>query len=114
MCEGSDDIIGLVAFYLEHRDTVCRKNIFDNRYGKAYRFGRFLSLCLVGRIGFVTESAAVRVEGNAYMRRLTLGNHLFKRVNKAENGRRVLPLRVDSRILDKGVISAINQRVSVK
>ena len=66
------------------------------------------------REGFVAECTAVRVEGNAQVRRAALAEDHLERVDKAEDGRRVLPLRVYARVLYKSIISTINQRVSVK
>ena len=114
MSQRADDIIRLKPRYFEHGNAIGSQYFLDDGHGKPDCFGRFLSLGLILGEGFVPESTAMRVEGNTQMRRFALANHLFKRVDKTENGRRVFALRVDSRVLYEGVISTINQCVSIK
>ena len=114
LSQRADDVVGLVALHFEHRNAVGGQYLLDDGYGEADGLGRFLSLCLVFGEGLVAERRAVGVEGNAQMCGLTLRHHIIQRVDEAQNGRRVLSLRVDARILDKGVISAINQCVSIQ
>ena len=71
-------------------------------------------LGLVLFVGLVAEGGAGRVEGHADVGGILLLEHLFEGVDKAQDGRSVLPLRVDSRVLDERIVGAVDERVCVE
>ena len=112
--QGADDIVGLKARYLQHRDVIGRQNLLDMGHGKADALGCGLALGLVFGIGFVAEGAACGVKGHTDVGGLLLGKHLFKGVHKTQYGRCVLALGVDARILDKGIIGPEDKGVCIE
>ena len=111
--ERSDDVVGLEAVYLEDGDVHRLENIFYNRYARANVLRSLLALCLIGREGFRAEGRSVRIEGHGQVAWLLLLHHLVQRVAETEDGRCVEPFRVDTRVLDEGIIGTINQCVGI-
>ena len=112
--QGADDIVGLKARHLQHRDVIGRQNLLDMGHGKADALGCGLALGLVFGVGFVAEGAASGVKGHTDVGGLLLGKHLFKGVHKTQYGRCVLALGVDARILDKGIIGPEDKGVCIE
>ena len=114
MSESAYDVVSFIALNFEHRNAVGPENILDDGHSETDGFGRLLALRLVEGECFVPERRSVRVEGHTDVGRLSLGDDLLQRVHETKDGRRVLTLRVDARVLDKGVISTIDERISVQ
>ena len=112
--QGSDHVVGLIAAHFQDRDAVGPDDVLYNRYGKADGFRGFLALRFVLSVGFVAECRPGRVESHADVGRLLCAQHFFQRVDEAQNGRSVLSFGVDPRVLDKRIISPINQGVCVQ
>ena len=81
--QGADDVVGLVALHLEHRNAVGRQDVLDDGHGEADGFGRLLALSLVEGVGLVAEGRAVGVEGHADVGGMLLRQHLVQRVHEA-------------------------------
>ena len=111
--QGADDVVGLVAGHFQDGDAVGAYDVLDDGHGEADGLRRLLALGLVLFVGLVAEGGSGRVEGHAYMGGLLLLQHFFERVDKAQHGRGVEALGVDTRVLDERIISAVYQRVSV-
>ena len=62
----------------------------------------------------MAKRSAVRVKGHTDMSGLLFGEHLFQGVEETEDGRDILALAVDARVLDKAVVGSIDERVSVE
>ena len=65
-------------------------------------------------VGLVAEGGPGRVEGHADVCGVFLLEHLFEGVDEAQDGRSVLPLGVDSRVLDERIVGAVDERVCVE
>ena len=113
MCKCADNVVCLIALYLEDGDMVCLEYVLDYWYGKSYCLGCLLALCLVFGVCFVAEGASAGVECYSDVCRLHIPKYILEGVDKAENGTCVLALGVDSRILDKCVKCAVYERVCV-
>ena len=107
-------VVGLVARHLEDGDAVGTDDVLYNRYGEADGFGRLLALGLVLFVGLVAEGGPGRVEGHADVGGVLLFEHFFEGIDEAQDGRSVLPLRVDSRVLDERIVGAVDERVCVE
>ncbi len=113
-CQGADDVVGLEAGNLDDRDAIGLQNLLDVGHRKADSLGGFFALSLVGRVGLMAESSAFGVEGNAYVVGILLSEHFFQRIDEAHHSRCILSAAVDSRRLDEGIVSTVNQRISIK
>ena len=109
----ADHIVRLKPRALQPRDVHGVKQLLDHRHRTAYIFGRLLALRLVERVRLVTERRPVRVKSHRNVRRVSLLEYIVKRNYEPEDSRRILPLGVDTRRTDKGVVGAINHRISV-
>ena len=111
---GADDVVGLVAAYLENGDAVGLNNLFDDGYRQLDVLRRGFTLGLVGRVGLVAERGAAGVEGYGQIVGLFLADNFFQRIDKAHDGRRVAAFGVYARSTDKGIVSPVDQRIGIE
>ena len=72
------------------------------------------ALCLVGGKGLAAKSRPVGIKCYAKILWLLLVNDFLKGIDEADDGTCVQAFGVDARVLYKGVIRALNERVSVE
>ena len=113
-CQRADDIVGLVARHLQYGNPVRLQQLLDDGHAEADSLRRLLALRFIGWVGLVAEGAAVGVEGHADVRGLLLRQHLVQRVDEAVDGRDILALAVDARVLDKTIVAPIDEGVGVE
>ena len=112
--QGAYHVVGLKAGCFYDRDIVSFEYLLYDRCAEAYSLGRFLALCLVRRIGFVAEGAAVRVESHANVCGLLLAEHFLERVEETEDSRDILAAAVDARILYEAVVGTVDKGVGIE
>ena len=62
----------------------------------------------------MAEGTARGVEDDSYLVGLLLGEEVFEHQDEAEDGTGVAPLAVEARGFDEGVVSSINQGISIE
>ena len=82
----SDDIVGFISGHFKDRNAIGTDNILDNRDGETDHFRRFLTLCLVFRIGFMTERRACRIECYTDVSGVFLFQDILQCIDKSEDG----------------------------
>jgi hypothetical protein len=55
----------------------------------------------------------MRIKGYTNMRGLFFGKHLIQRVQESHDGAGIETFRIDPRVFDERIITAINERISV-
>ena len=113
MCQCADNVVCLIALYLEDGNMVCIEYVLDNWNCKSYCLGGLFSLCFVIGICFVTEGPSAGVECDSDMCRLHIFEHILEGVDKTENSTCIFAFGIDSRILDKCVKGTVYERVCV-
>ena len=111
--QSTNYIIGLETIYLQDGYAVCFKQIFNDGNCLSDIFGCFFALGFVGRESLAAEGRTMWIECHADMGRFLFGEHLVQCVQESHDSTRIQALRVDSRVFDKRIIAAINERVSV-
>ena len=110
----TDDIIRFIARYFQDRDAVGTNNIFYNRYGETDCFRGFFPLCFILFVGLMSEGRTCRVERHTNMGWIFFFEYFFKGIYKPQNSRSVETFGVNPWVLDKCVISAIYQCISIE
>ena len=106
-------VICLIPRHFQHRDIHRLKNLLDTWYSPTYVLRRLLTLRLVLLKRFVTKSRTRRVESHSYMTGLEALDKVLKRDHKTEDRRGILAARIHTWRTDKGVIGAIDHRISI-
>ena len=112
-CQSSDDIIGLVAIYLQDGDAIGLEQFLDDRHCLSDVLRCLLSLGFISRESLAAEGRSVGIEGYADVGRLLFGEYFVQGIEEPHDGTRIQPLRVDTWVLNKCIIAAINERISV-
>ena len=113
--EGTDDIVGLKAFYLKDGDAVGLEDAFDVGHGNEDALGRLVAVGLVGRVVLMPERLApwwVKAHGD--VAGLFTLEQVLQGVDKAEHGRRVDAGRGDARATYHGIKCPENQCVGIE
>ena len=82
----ANDIVGLVAWDLQHRDSHGSAKLFDVGDGDGEFLGHFVALCLVFGVNDVPRGGFFGVEGYADVGRVVVVDQIEKHVCKSENG----------------------------
>ena len=109
----ANGIVGLEAGHHEHGNPHCR-DYFAERVKRIYHeLGSLSPVCLVGRVEFVAERPAGRIETHSHMRRPLAFQHLEEILDESEQYGHVLPSGIDHRPAQEGIVHLENQRVAV-
>ena len=111
--QGAYHIVSLESIDLKDGNPIGFQQVFDDGHGLTDILWRLLALGLVGREGLAAEGGSMGIEGHADMGGLFLREHLVQRVEEAHDGTCIQSFRVDSRVLDERIITAIDERISV-
>ena len=92
----ANHVVGLKAIHFHNRNAISANNVFDvgYRYFNVLRSG--FASCLVVRKHLVAKRLSRRIKANGNMRWRLFAQHLFKRIDKTENSRRVHPVGCDA------------------
>ena len=112
--ERADDIIRLIVEDFDGGDAVGLQQLPNERYGYAYPLGSFFSLRLVLGIFPMPECSPRRVEDDGDLIGVLLPQQIFEHEHEAEDGAGIAPLGIDPRGLDEGIVSSIDQGISIE
>ena len=111
--QGTNHIVSFKTFHFENRNVPSLQDILNDWNALLDILWCRFALGLVSRVGLTTERRSMRIEGHTKMGGLLLGEHFLKGIQKAHNGTCIKSFRVNTWVLDKGVIRTVNERVGV-
>ncbi len=107
-------VVGLISIHLKNRDIESADDILDDGQAVAYILRHFLACALVFFEYLIAEGGCRCIKGYGYVCRLLFLQDFQECIRKAKNHRGVHPLGVDSWVLGKCKMGAINQRIGIQ